>query len=166
RVDLRPRVPEVPHVVWMGGPRPGAEELMTWLGGVVIARTEGRPRDHDAPAGPAVELRAPTLVGAVVFPAEIAVHEVELAVEALTVLVLVVGQPQRRRECRTERSCDADATARRVLTALRRVQDGAVRCARAVQRRCVRALQHGDRLDVVRVDVGGRITNVVDTHPR
>src|SRR5207253_9194169 len=39
--------------------------------------------------------------------------------------------------------------------------DRAVRGARAVQCRGVRAFQHGDRLDVVRVDVRRRVADVV-----
>src|SRR5439155_16899700 len=114
------------------GPRPHAEELPARLGGIV-SPDDGLARGVlrvDAPRGPAVELRAPALIRPVVQPAEVAVHEVELAVEPLPVLVLVVRQPQRRLELRTERGGDAEATARRAPATLGRDDDRAVRGAR------------------------------------
>src|SRR5207247_6183065 len=84
-------VPEVAHVVGVRGPRPDSEELPARLGRVVSA-DDGFTRSVlrvDTPRGPAVELRALALVRAVILPAEVAVHEVALAVEALAVLVLV-----------------------------------------------------------------------------
>src|SRR5207244_11902609 len=117
---------------------PHAEELMARLGGVVVTGAGGRPRDHDAPGGSAVELRAPALVRPVILPAEVAVHEVELAVEPLAVAVLVVRQPQRRLERGAERGGDAESIARPAATVLRHDDDRPVRRARAVQRSGVR----------------------------
>src|SRR5205823_8702888 len=104
--------PEVPHVVRMRGPRPHAEELAARLARVVARAIDGLARAVprvDAPGRPAVELGAPALVGAVVEPAEVAVHEVELAVEALAVLVLIVRQTQRLLRGRAEGGRDAEA---------------------------------------------------------
>src|SRR5213078_2986366 len=114
--------PEVAHVVRVRGPRPHAEELPARLGRVVATTDDGVPlgvRRVDAPGGPAVELRPPALVRAVVLAAEVPVHEVELAVEALAVLVLVVRQPQRCLERRAEGRRDAESIARPAATILR-----------------------------------------------
>src|SRR5207247_5128545 len=114
-------VPEVAHVVGVRGPRPDSEELPARLGRVVSA-DDGFTRSVlrvDTPRGPAVELRAPALVRAVILPAEVAVHEVELAVEPLAVAVLIVRQPQRSLERRAEGGSDAESIARPAATVLR-----------------------------------------------
>ncbi len=105
--------------------------------------------------------RAPALVGAVVEAAVRAVEVRELAVEALAVDVLVLRESQRRVEHHRAGRREAHAAADAAPAGLRGDHDGAVRRARAVQRRRVRALQHADRLDVRRVDVAGRVA-VVD----
>src|SRR5262249_49618261 len=85
-VDVGAGPPEIPHVVGVRGPRPDAEELAAGLG-VVVGGPGGVVH---AAGGPAVKLGTPALVGLVVPAAGVAVDEVELAVEALPVLVLVV----------------------------------------------------------------------------
>ena len=148
----------------MRGPRPNAEELVARLARVVAGTHDGIAQGIsgvDAPRGPVIQLGAPALVRSVVDPAEVAVHEVELTVEALAVSVLVVRQPQRRLRRRAEHGGDAEALVWAALAALRDDDDRAVRRARAVQCRGVRAFQHGDRLDVVRVDVRRRVADVV-----
>ena len=153
----------------MRGPRPHAEELPARLGRVVATANDGVPlgvRGVDAPGGPAVEFRPPALVRAVVLAAEVPVHEVELAVESLPVLVLVVRQPQRRLECRAEGRRDAEAIARPAATILRHDDDRPVRRAGAVQCCGVRPLQHGHRLDVVDVDVRGPVPDIVPAQRR
>ena len=93
QVGHHARVPEVPHVVGVRGPWAHAEELAAGLTRVVARADDGvafRVPRVDAPGRPVVELRAPALIRPVVLPAEVAVHEVELAVEPLPILVLVV----------------------------------------------------------------------------
>src|SRR5256885_6370498 len=162
-----PVVPEVAYVVWVRSPRAHAEELTARLGGVVAARDDGIAlcvRWVDTPGSPTVELRTPAFVRAVVLPAEIAVYEVELAIKPLTVLVLVIGKAQRRFQLSPKCGRDAEAIARPTAAVLRHDDDGSVRGARPVQRRRVGAFQHRDRLDVVRVDVRGRVAHVVAAH--
>ena len=157
RVDHQTRLPEITHVVRVRRPRAHAEELVARVRAVinrVPAHFDQRVGgDPDASTRPIIHHRPPALVRPVVLAAEVAVDEVEFAVEALPVLVLIIRQAQRRFSVHAEVRRDAEAGAGRAFAALRRVHDRAVRGARAVQCRGVRTLQHRHGRNVVTADV-------------
>ena len=164
-VDHETGLPEVAHVVRVRHPRPCAEELIARMGIVIhgrLANYRYRVGLHPHASGrPTVELGPPALVGEVVRPTAVTIHEVELPAEALAVLILIVGEPQRRLGGCAERGRHAEALLRCAAAALGRVHDRAIGGARAVQRRSVGALQDRHRRDVVGADVRSRVADVI-----
>src|SRR5690606_19492933 len=148
-----PRLEEVPDVVRVREPRRGDP-----LTGFRIDRAV-ELRDQTP-----VERRTPALVDLVEDTAPFPVDVGEPAVVALPVLVLEVGEPQRRlkRDLLAERPLAAlsGATAR-----LRRDEDRAVRRPRTVERRGRGALEDRDRLDVLGRDVLDGVTVVEPAVP-
>ena len=63
---------------------------------------------------------------------EVAVDEIEFAVEALAVLVLILREPERRLGRRAERGGHPEAGIGRALAAFGRVHDRAIRGSGAV----------------------------------
>src|SRR2546427_3085714 len=162
-VDVAARRPEAAPFLGGGPPRARPEELVAGLRGVIILwLANARPGSAPVATGrTTIELRPPAFVGLVVRPTAVAVDEVKRAGEALAVLVLIVRQPQRRFHIRAERRADAEALLRGALAALGRDHDRAVRCARALQCRGVRTLQHRVRRNVFGVDVRRPVADVI-----
>ena len=154
----------------MRAPRTDTEELVAGMRRVIdrghADLQQGVAGYADAAGRASIELRPPALVRPVVLTVEVAVDEIEFAVEALAVLVLILREPERRLGRRAERGGHPEAGIGRALAALGRVHDRAIRGSGAVQCRGVRALQDSHRRNVVGVDIGRRIADVIAAQRR
>ena len=153
------RLEEVGHVVRVGLPRAGHTEVL--IASVVVPAV---PVAH----GLTAQGRAPAAVQRVVRHVGTVRQGVcpRLA-RSTAVAVLVVGKDVDVVERHTAVHADADAPLAGSLVALaglRRDDDGTIGGAGTVEGCCCRALQHGDALDVVRVEVLDGVSVVVSTH--
>ena len=149
-----PHLVEVVDVVRVRDPGKGLEDGVPGTVGADDVTVE--LGDHE----PLVQGRSPALVVLVVDPGSVAVEVLELPEQALTVLVLIVGQTEL--VFPGDRLADDDVgRVYRTDPLLGLDEDGAVGRRRAVESGSVRALQHGHRLDGLGVDVVDEGTVVV-----